>query len=116
MIWLAVLVAYGPQWFNGAEKCVVLEGGATLEQVVRDGLVPADSVECPPSAVGTESLRWSLPQVLVGILSVFVLFFSMLAAAEGSRCILRYRKYQSDIRDHRALLHKYGRADEAFAS
>ena len=111
--WLSVLAHYGPQWLNGSPDCVILKGGATLQQAVREGLVPAGAVECPPDSSGGEfaAARWSVSQILVGIASIFVLFFTMLSAAEGLRGLLKLRRYRVDIRDHHALLEKYGRIE-----
>ena len=113
--WLAILAVFGPQFFSGGTDCVILEGGATLQQVIRDGLVADGTSECAPAIpanVGdAPGSQWSIGQIVVGIASIFVLFFTLLSAAEGVRSFVKLRRYQGDIEDHHALLDKYGRFD-----
>ena len=111
--WLVILAVYGPQMLSGGTDCVVLEGGATLQQVIRDGLVPNGSSECTPEVAAelgeAQGSTWSVGAIMVSVASIFVLFFTLLSAAEGVRSYLKIRSYRNDVRDHHALLDKYGR-------
>ena len=111
--WLTFLAVYGPQWIYGGTDCVILEGGATLQQVIRDGLVPDGSYECAPAVAAelgdAQGSKWSTGEIVVGVASIFVLFFTLLAMAEGVRSFLKIRRYRNDVRDHHALLDRYGR-------
>ena len=115
--WLAILAVYGPQYLSGGTDCVILEGGATLQQVIRDGLVPDGSSECSSAVAAglgdAEGSKWSVGEIVVGVASIFVLFFTLLAAAEGARSFLKIRRYRNDVLDHHALLDRYGRTAAA---
>ena len=113
VVWLAILAVYGPQLSSGGTKCVILEGGATLQQVIRDGLVPDGSSECAPAEAAklqkTQDSKPSVGVIVVVGMSIFVLFITLLAAAEAVRSYLGVRRYRNAVQEHHALLDKYGR-------
>ena len=117
--WMIGITLYISASIFGAPDRVILEGGATLEGVIRDGLVPAGAMECGSSASGYgragQSFSWMIGEVLGGLMTILVLFWMMLSVAEGIRSLFKVRGYRNEIRDHRAFLEKYDRVDSPAA-
>jgi len=112
-VWLEISAVYGPQLSSGGTKCVILEGGATLQQVIRDGLVPDGSSECTPAEAAelrkAQDSKLSVGGIVVVGVSIFVLFITLLVAVEAVRSYLGIRRYRNAVQEHHALLDKYGR-------
>ena len=113
--WMLGYYFYSTSGHAGRLACVTLEGDTTLEQVIRDGLVPRGTQECEESAVDDRDDELSLGDIVAFLFLLFVLLMMMVAVAEGIRSYYRHRGYRRDLRDHLAFLDKYNRADSPVA-